>query len=94
MKVIKNHTKFCNLDLRIEARNKFAAEKKKKMKVDNTKVPPKTSSRANPEMNKKPKTKSKLDEDQKNTISEKSDEESYSNSNRKDVEMEIEDLPK
>ena len=44
------------------------AEKKRKMKVENTKIPSKTSSRANPDFNKRPKTKQRLDEEQKKVI--------------------------
>lgn len=83
------------LDLRIEARNKFAAEKKRKMRVDHTKVQPKTSSRANPDSTRMAKTKKRLDDQQRPTIPEQSIEDSYSNSNShshsNDVEMEPED---
>ena len=80
------------LDFKLENTTKRMAEKKRKMKVENTKIPSKTSSRANPDFNKRPKTKQRLDEEQKKTISEKSFEESYQSlEQEKDVEMDFED---
>ena len=53
---------------------------------------PKTSSRANPDSMKNPKTKKTLDNHQRNTIVEQSVEESYSNTSPKEMEIDFDEI--